>query len=53
MVVWSDVGTHGITRKVRGENVVVQKVRDPKQIAHKNTHAVTSNLCQGKAQHSE
>lgn len=39
-------------RKGQGENVAVQKVRDPNKITHRNTRAVTNNLCQGKAQHS-
>lgn len=52
MVSSIDLGTSSITGKVQGENVAVQKVRDPNKITHRNTRAVTNNLCQGKAQHS-
>lgn len=52
MVSSIDLATSSVTGKVQGENVAVQKVRDPNKTTHRNARAVTNNLCQGKAQRS-
>lgn len=44
-----DLGGYSRRRKAHGEGVAVQKASDPKNTAHRNTNAVTSDLCQGQA----